>query len=644
MGTITTMIAFEFYTLLYLCLFTSLLFLSFFFVLSFKKKYLLIILGGGILWLVSSFFFMSKLAEVPQISSFHPFEEQATTNSSIIRLTFRTPVNFQTLKINSFPSLDFSIVNHGYLGNFFSIGRTVSIIPQTTLPPGQDVMLYISDITGPFTHGYGGEQLLEFKIPEPNIVSVDPKNESIDIPSTQSFTFTVDHPIEFVSDWEIQSTPNHSFILEQLEERKIKISPTIPLRPGIKYVLTLIHKPIIRKKNNGEIVKKIEEKVKGTLTFTTSKPAFINNFEPLGENVLENQPMIVQFDQPMDTLSVKEHLFIKPDISFSYEWNDDNSKVEIKHEPFKKDTTYTTTFSKGLQTQNGKVFERDVIFQFKTVGPLAVTKTDPTNQSPDVSVNNNITLHFNQPISEELIKKIIVDPPIAATASFSSQMIELILTQPMAFNTKYTVTIPKGTESQYGLPSTQDYLFSFETSPDEVSLPVPFYKQQQSFTCNIAAAKMLLAYRGIFVDEQTLINHIGIGGKRGSGNPFKGYVDDYGTYWDALEKGVAPYRKYRRIIDGKLPDIINEIKKGNPVMIWGQNGWSDPHDLSWTTADGIFIKAVNGMHSSVVRGFRGSEENPTHILLNDPWRGRYAIETNEFLRRWNYFNVALVVE
>jgi hypothetical protein len=50
------------------------------------------------------------------------------------------------------------------------------------------------------------------------------------------------------------------------------------------------------------------------------------------------------------------------------------------------------------------------------------------------------------------------------------------------------------------------------------------------------------------------------------------------------------------------------------------------------------------MHSTVVRGFSGPENNPTQIYLNDPWRGQYAVSTAEFMRRWSYFLMAMVVD
>jgi len=52
----------------------------------------------------------------------------------------------------------------------------------------------------------------------------------------------------------------------------------------------------------------------------------------------------------------------------------------------------------------------------------------------------------------------------------------------------------------------------------------------------------------------------------------------------------------------QLSDLISQVNLGNPVMVWGQNGWSDPHEISWTNPDGQFVYAVNGMHSYIITG------------------------------------------
>jgi uncharacterized protein YvpB len=155
---------------------------------------------------------------------------------------------------------------------------------------------------------------------------------------------------------------------------------------------------------------------------------------------------------------------------------------------------------------------------------------------------------------------------------------------------------------------------------------------------------MVLAYRGISLEEAQIKANVGTGGTRGSGNPHNGYVSDYGTYWEPIIAFVSRYKKNHFYENGTVADLVKEIQNGNPILIWGQNGWSDPHELTWTTPDGQRIYAINGMHSYVVTGFRGPAGNPTHILVNDPWRGVTALPIQEFNRRWAFFQKALVVE
>jgi uncharacterized protein YvpB len=92
-----------------------------------------------------------------------------------------------------------------------------------------------------------------------------------------------------------------------------------------------------------------------------------------------------------------------------------------------------------------------------------------------------------------------------------------------------------------------------------------------------------------------------------------------------------------------ISDLANEVAQGHPVILWWQNGWSAPNDISWTTPDGQYIYAINGMHSEVAVGFIGPTDNPTHIIVNDPWRGRRELEVGYFKSLWGYFNNTGVV-
>ena len=93
-----------------------------------------------------------------------------------------------------------------------------------------------------------------------------------------------------------------------------------------------------------------------------------------------------------------------------------------------------------------------------------------------------------------------------------------------------------------------------------------------------------------------------------------------------------------------LSALLTKVEEGKPVMVWGQNGWSTPTDISWTATDGTYIYAISGMHSYLVTGFEGTKDNPTLIYVNDPWRGQITLTPATFNSRWSYFKTALVIE
>jgi uncharacterized protein YvpB len=85
--------------------------------------------------------------------------------------------------------------------------------------------------------------------------------------------------------------------------------------------------------------------------------------------------------------------------------------------------------------------------------------------------------------------------------------------------------------------------------------------------------------------------------------------------------------------------MLREVRNGNPVVIWAINGYGySGTEFYWKTPGGTTIRAVSGMHSYVVVGYKGSVDNPTSIILNDPNRGRWTISTAYFNSLWGYFN------
>lgn len=584
-----------------------------------------------------------QLFAVPSIASTTPAANSVVSAHQLtVAYVFSAPVDFSTMAINTYPAIELEITPHGYLGNAVSTGRELKLTSKTTLVPGERYMVYLSNIEGPLTRGYGGEHLLEINTSPLEVVEVVPGDTVTTIEPDQTFTVKLNEPSAAQDEWSVRSVPAHVFTVRQTDGQTLAVTPQTPLKQATQYTMTIIHTPTIHRLANGSEVQKFTPSVKSVLHFTTVRPPLIESVEPQGSGINPVSPVRIVFDAPMDQQSVTDRIHIIPPVSLTPQWDRDGKTLVFAHAAFPQDTDFVLRLEKGMQTMAGGSTESDLTYQFHTAGQVGIAQTDPVNGAVNVSRTQPVTITFDQQVPSNIADFVEILPAITATASAQGRVLTIFPGTPLKYETRYSVTLKTGAPGIFGLPSSKDQTFSFTTAPP--TLAVPYYRQQSAFTCNIAAARMLLAFRGVNVTEKNIIDAVGIGGKRGSGNPYKGYVDDYGTYWDAVSRGVATYRPVRLITGGKLSDIIAEVKNGNPVMTWGQNGWSNPHDLSWTATDGTFIKAVNGMHSAVVYGYTGPADTPEKILINDPWRGQYPIETKEFMRRWGYFGVAMVVD
>jgi len=585
-------------------------------------------------------------SRIPAIAQSVPSKTVAMRPSDQhLTITFDAPVLVPLLTINSTPKTRFRIEPHVYVSAHFPFAKTITLIPETSFPPGEHtVMVYIANIHGLMRQQFGGEQLVEFVTPPvPNVVSVSPPHASIDIPINPTISIELSAPADPSSIWEISSKPAAVFKLSHTNGATLTVEAEESLQQGTVYELTLQQTPIRYNTSTKRVVEKLETKTALSMQFTTRKPALVTSFTPRGRAIAPHSDMAFVFDEPMDTRLASAS--ISPYLQLTPSWTPDGQILRLIHQPFTKGTSYTVTLDKNAQTLRGGTLLTDAIYTFETAGPVTVIEASPAASFSNVPITSTMSYTFDQDVHKQSVEKLFsISPDIPGTFTWDTRTVTYVPKKPLSFSTTYTVTFKKGLSGLYGLESSVDQKFSFTTVPEEYVLNVPFYKQQELFTCNIAAAFMLLSYRGVAVTERILKETIGSAGTRGNGNPYKGYVANYGTYWDAVARGTSKYRPVRIIKNWTLQQILSEIVNNTPVMIWGQNGWSDPHEISWKTSDGTDIYAVNGMHSYIIRGFRGPIQSPTHILVVDPWRGIYAMTTEEFMRHASFFKVAMAVD
>jgi uncharacterized protein YvpB len=610
-----------------------------------KSKIIFVIIIQFLLILIGVYGLIVTIKTDPKVITSNPLPHKVLNSfSKPIEIEFSAPVDYRKLTIYINPKVPLTKQYEKYF-SILPYGRKIEIQPNISIMPNQKIMIYFSNISSPLSNKFGSEYLLELFSPlSPQVIKVEPENQNQDINPDTSISYTLSDLVGPFVSWDAEVIPNQKFLLKS-ESKKITINFEKPLIQGSDYQVKLYQTPVIYEIKSGKILETGEKLLINTIKFSTTKAPFVSDFEPTGDHVIPNQPIKILFDKPMNPDSVMSNISISPQTTGDYTWSQEETELTFHPANLNKNTDYTVLIKSGVLSKTGGKLTQDLTYHFKTLGPVKVTYSYPIDTNTNVSINTPISVKFDQEVSSiSAQNKFITNPEIKGSFTWNNNTMIFKPALPLDYSSNYSYKITTGIISINGQNSTDENTYKFTTAPNEFVLKVPMYMQNQLNTCNIAVARMLLAYRGINISEDDLINQIGTSGSRGTGNPHIGFVPDYGTYWEPIVKAVTKYRRNRLFTNWNLKDLLNEINHGNPVMIWGQNGWSDPHDISWTLPDLTYIRAINGMHSSAVIGFRGPSDNPTDIIINDPWRGYSTIPLAEFTRRWSYFKTALIID
>lgn len=175
-----------------------------------------------------------------------------------------------------------------------------------------------------------------------------------------------------------------------------------------------------------------------------------------------------------------------------------------------------------------------------------------------------------------------------------------------------------------------------------IKLQVPLYKQSYANSCEAASLKMALAYKGVYKNEAQILAKFGYNPtfKDWTNNvwddpqkQYVGYVDipgrpygGYGVYGLPVLRAVNEFGRVGIYATGTsitAQFLAQEIDNNNPVIIWGYTSITEPA-YTWTTKEGVVVKALRGEHVRTVVGFKGTVDNPVGFYVNDSFYGRKA--------------------
>lgn len=436
-------------------------------------------------------------------------------------------------------------------------------------------------------------------------------------------------------------TPSAEFTVTQEDQNKQRITFTRPLQQDQTYLVEFYRTlRSYRVGTNQSLQVGAREKI-NSLSFKTVTAPLISSSSPSGNQVQPTEEIKIIFDQEMNRQSVESLFEITPRIKGGINWEDNRTFVFTPAEPLLKETKYQLLFKKGILNRFGAKIEKDINLEFETIGKVKVIAASPSYGAQiNTTSLDKIAIEFDQEVDRPSAEaRFSISPAIGGNISWESKKMTFNLARNLAYSTRYDLRVNPGVKAIYGLDSQSEFASYFTTPKQTFTLDVPQYYQDpkfQTFNCNLVAAQMVLAYRGINVTQEEVKSAIGVGQ-----NPDINWVEGYGTHAGPIASYLESRGLSIAIKTGwNLTDLAKEIENGHPVILWWYNRYSQPKGV-FTLPGGY--TGYKGMHGEVARGFVGSSSNPTELLTNDPWRGRLVYDQSLFLATWSYLNYTAIV-
>lgn len=556
-----------------------------------------------------------------------------------IEISFTTPIDPEKVSLHMSPEIEGEWVFQNALPFFSEHYKDRAIfIPKESFYPETKIVVYVVGLQRLFPGGATHEQSIDFFSPSlPNIREVYPKNGQENVSIKDPVEITFDAPSGEFVDWVYEISPSVDFYIDKSDSKKNKLIFSKPLLQDREYSLS------ISRAGRSYRVADFSDILKGDLeliqkiTFKTVASPFVELYDQQGSGMRADSPIKIVFSEAMNSASVATAFSLTPAVAGKINWEDEKTFIFLPDDGFKKGTDYTIKFLSGMENKYGGKTDKDIELHFSVAGVVKVLSVSPKDASSGQSVDlSKVVIEFDQEVDHSSAQNSFsISPNISGSFAWDGNKMVFSFGRSLDPSTKYSIKLKKGIKTVYGLDSDKDYNYSFTTKNKTFSLALPMYYQSETFTCNIAATRMVLAFKGIKFSENSIKAAIGEGG-----DPNVNWVEGYGVHWGPVYNFISKYRTVSLKRNWNVLELVKEVQKGNSVIIWGHNqlGSSGAFKLD-SGATGY-----HGMHSVVVKGFVGNVENPTSIIVNDPWRGARTISLSSFKSLWAYLNnTALVI-
>lgn len=299
--------------------------------------------------------------------------------------------------------------------------------------------------------------------------------------------------------------------------------------------------------------------------------------------------------------------------------------------------TYDYVVPEGLTSEHGGRREADSHYNIKTPGHVVASLRGLGRSAP---TNSPITITFDQAVVRSTAEaRFGISPHVNGSFRWNSDSVMVFVPSGLEQQTEYRVSLAPGVQpARFGLDSVTTFSTSFTTAAPVVKLNVPVYRQQHRSSCEAAALRMALAYRGIQDNDWNIVQRMGYNGNHKDqannywDDPNDMYVGDvngaqsafqgYGAYGPPIAKAAQSYGRGATVYYGVSTNFIAEqIHAGNPVIIIGTSSGNTTIYTSWNGPNGV-VHAWLGEHARTVIGVTGKASAPLSFIVNDPLYGR----------------------
>ena len=192
------------------------------------------------------------------------------------------------------------------------------------------------------------------------------------------------------------------------------------------------------------------------------------------------------------------------------------------------------------------------------------------------------------------------------------------------------------------------------------TLDVPWYKQAYPLSCEAAALRMALAFRGVATTDSAILQLIGADPRAPSfqgdgsmrwGDPYETFVGSpngsevaltgYGTYYPTIASAARALGGTVLRAGEGIPaaDVYQAVLDGHPVVAWVTYHWVTGTRRDYTSFGGRSIPYAGPIeHAVTVVGVTADS-----VYINNPWNGREWVSKATFVAAYGTYNRMAVV-